>query len=138
MTWASEYIGRSDMHCWGLIRKVYEDQLGIGLEVYGEIDSKELRAVAEAVLNGTSGYQETWKSVDPFPGKERAYDVVVMTGWLAVEGVPHRGVIHTGIVTRTGYVMHTDMGDAVVEVPLSNSRIKRRLVGCYRHAVLAQ
>jgi cell wall-associated NlpC family hydrolase len=138
MTWANGYIGRSDLHCWGLVRRVFEEQLGINLEVYGEIDPKELHAIALAVLNGTSDPRQTWATISPFPGAEKVYDVVVMTGWLPIEGTPRRGVIHTGIVTRPGYVMHTDMRDAVVEVPLSNSRIKRRLVGCYRHAVLAQ
>lgn len=133
MMWVTPYIGRTDLHCWGLVRLVYEDQLGIHLPFYGEIDSKELQAVAAAVEEGRDRH-EVWSQVQPFPGKERSFDVIVMNGWLPSDGQLRRGIVHTGLVTRPGYVMHTDMGYQVVEVPLKHVTVCRRLVGCYRHA----
>lgn len=132
--WMSSYIGHVNLHCWGLVRLVYEEQLGITLPLYGEIDSRELQAVAAAVADGC-GRHEVWSQVQPFPGMEKAFDVVVMRGWLPCsDGSIRRGIIHTGLVTRPGYVMHTDMGYQVVEVSLKHVTVCRRLVGCYRHA----
>ncbi len=134
MNWVSAYIGRTDMHCWGLVRDIYAKRLKIDLPSYGEVDYAELRAVSEAVAAGTS-FPGTWRPVTPFPGLEREFDVVVMKGWLpCADGVKRRGVIHTGVVSRPAHVLHTDMGYAVVEVPLSHAFVKRRLVACYRHS----
>ena len=136
--WAAGYIGRTDMHCWGLVRDVYTTFLGIELPVYGEVDARELQAVADAVLVGSS-HEGTWCEIKPFPGAERSFDVVVMRGWLpGVDGRLRRGVVHTGVVTRPGYVVHTDMGYAVVEVPLNHATVRGKLVGCYRHAAVAR
>jgi cell wall-associated NlpC family hydrolase len=133
VSWASHYVGRTDMHCWALVREIYERQCGIQLPSYGEVDSQEMLAVSAAV--GIDACQHPWTPVKPFPGAEQLFDVVVMKGWLPCnDGVVRRGVIHTGVVTSKGSVLHTDMGYAVVEVALSHSTVKRRLVGCYRHA----
>lgn len=132
---ASSYVGRTDLHCWGLVCSIYREYGGIELPEYGEVNSKEMQAIAGVV--GKSSNEHPWYSVTPFPGTERSFDVVVMKGWLPCEdGVNRRGVIHTGVVTRRGYVLHTDMGYAVVEVPLGHPTVRRRLVGCYRHWML--
>lgn len=134
MNWVTPYIGRADLHCWGLIRLVYEQQLGIRLPFYGEVDSQELQAVATAVAEGRDRH-EIWTQAQPFPGSERAFDVVVMRGWLPCEdGHLRRGIVHTGLITRPGHLMHTDMAYQVVEVPLGHVTVSRRLVGCYRYA----
>ena len=135
--WAIPYIGRTDMHCWGMVREVYQAAFGIALPEYGEIDAREMQAVAEAVLVGKS-QTGTWTEVVPFPSNEKPFDVVVMRGWLPVAGGKlRRGVVHTGLVTRRGYVMHTDLGYAVVEVPLNHLTVRSKLVGCYRHVAVA-
>lgn len=132
--WATPYIGRTDLHCWGLVRCIYAEHLRVALPSYAEVDYKELVAVANAVAAGTS-YDGTWRQISPFPGAERAFDVVVMRGWLPCsDGVKRRGVVHTGVVSRPGHVLHTDMGYAVVEVGLGHMSVKRRLVACYRYA----
>lgn len=135
MTWATPYIGRTDMHCWALVREVLQAHCGVQVPSYGEVDSKEMLAVSAAV--GSDAAQDPWHPVKPFPAAERPFDVVVMRGWLSCnDGVLRRGVIHTGVVTRKGFVLHTDMGYAVVEVALSHVTVRRRLVGCYRHRQL--
>lgn len=134
MSWATAYIGRSDMHCWSLVCDAYASHLGITLPKYSDVDAEEMWSVARAV--GEHAYVHPWYSVTPFPGGEREFDVVVMKGWLpCADGIIRRGVIHTGLITRLGHVMHTDMQHMVVEVPLNHVTVKRRLVGCYRHSV---
>jgi cell wall-associated NlpC family hydrolase len=123
------------MHCWALVREIYQKHLSIALPVYSEVDYNELRAVADAVRIGAA-HTGSWQQVEPFPGVERPFDVVVMRGWLPCreDGVVRRGVIHTGVITRPGRVMHTDMRYSIVEVSLSHPTVRRRLVACYRHA----
>lgn len=134
MTWAASYIGRSDFHCWGFVRTVYENELGIQLPEYGEVNARDLHEVASAVREGVT----VWHPVLPFPGAEKPFDVVLMKGWLPCsDGVARRANIHTGVVTRRGYVVHTDLSYTVVEVPLRNQIVRGKLVACYRHSSLA-
>ena len=134
MTWATPLVGRTDMDCWALVRAVYLEQCGVELPTYGDIDHRELAAVAATLDH--DAHREPWFSVAPFPGAEKTFDVVIMTGWLrTLDGVKRRGVVHAGIVSRPGYVLHTDMGYAAVEVPLSHATVRGKLVACYRHAV---
>ena len=134
MSWAAPFVGRTDLDCWQLVRAIY-DQCGVQLPTYGEIDHRELRAVEQTL--GGDCVRPPWSAVQPFPGAEREYDVVVMKGWLrCADGQKRRGVVHTGIVTRCGHVLHTDTKYQVVEVPLSHVTLRGRLVGCYRHQLL--
>ena len=135
MSWASAYIGRADMHCWALVRTVYAEQCGVTLPEYAEVDYREMTAIAEAVSRDSR--LPTWTQVFPFPGTEVPLDVVIMKGWLPCsDGKVRRGVIHAGIITRTGYIMHTDLNYSVVEVPLNHMTVRGKLVGCYRHKVV--
>jgi cell wall-associated NlpC family hydrolase len=134
--WAADYIGRTDMHCWALIREVFGAHCGITLPTYGEVNARELHGVAAAVSRDAS--LPPWEPVKPFPGSERPFDVVVMKGWLPVgdSRIRRRGVVHVGVVTRAGHILHTDWRYAVVEVPLTHITVRGRLVGCYRHAAV--
>lgn len=138
MNWSSKYIGRTDMHCWALVRAVYMDHCGIELPTYGELDTKEMWAVAKVVQDETSpSTGRTWTEVKLASAKP--LDVLVMRGWLpCADGVKRRGDIHVGVVTRPGHVMHTDMGYAVVEVPIGHPTIRNKIVGCYRHKLHGQ
>ena len=133
MTWAGDYIGRTDMHCWGLVRAIYAKHCNVELPVYGEVDYRELNAVADAVASGTT--VGPWVKVQKFPGDEQPFDVVVMRGWLRCkDGQMRRGIIHTGVITKRSRVLHTNVGYAVVEVALNHISDKNRLIGCYRHS----
>jgi hypothetical protein len=133
MSWVTPFIGRTDMHCWDLVREVYAQQCRIALPVYGEVDYTELDAIAKAVEAGTQA-KEPWERIARFPGDEKPFDVAVMRDWLRCDdGKMRRGVIHTGIITRRGYVLHTSGRSAVVEVQLSHPTVRRRLIACYRH-----
>lgn len=133
MTWATRYIGKRDLSCWDLVRLVFKDRVKIILPAYGEIDHKQLDEVEQAVSDGRTA-NDVWLPVIPFPGGEKPLDVVVMSGWLKdANGHTRRGIVHTGVVTQPGFVLHTDLGDEVVEVPLRHPMVKRRIVAAYRH-----
>lgn len=129
-----DYIGRTDMDCWGLVRAVYQT-VGVVLPTYGEFDHRVLEGVAAAVAADAG--TPPWSAVSPFPGAETVLDVIVMTGWLkCLDGIKRRATVHCGVVPRPGFVLHTDMGNAVVEVPLDHFTVKGKLRGCYRHDLI--
>src|SRR5262245_40228730 len=125
--WLGKYIGRSGLNCWDLVREIYFEHWGIQLPTYGEIDTKELWAVAKAVSEGTTT-DPTWTPV------ERAHieplDVVIMRGWLpCADKKVRRGVVHAGLVSRPGHVLHTNLGYTVVEVPFTSPTVRSSIVG---------
>lgn len=130
--WAGAYVGRADMHCWALVRAVYAEHCGITLPEYAEVNYREMVGVAVAVCRDTC--LPPWLNVTPFPGSEQPFDVVVMRGWLPCrDGARRRGIVHTGVITRVGHVLHTDLNYSVVEVPLKHATVRGKLVACYRH-----
>lgn len=110
---------RDGCDCYGLLRLVYMEQLGIVLPAYSEAyastqDGPGLQALITDEL-------PPWRSVSP----EIPLDAVLMT-----EG----GVIrHVGVVERPGWVLHVEDGGAAVIEPYRHGRLKRRVVGFYRH-----
>lgn len=133
LSWVEKYIGRTDLHCWGLVREVYKNEAQLPLPEYGEVDHKQLLAVAEAVRTESS-INDTWKSVRF--DQAHSLDVILMRGWLKCpDGTRRRGEVHVGVCTQKGYLLHTDMRDIVVHVPLSHLSVRNRLVGVYRHRV---
>lgn len=116
--WWGSYIGKpyGEWHCWELVRRVYAEQRGITLHPFAEIDPRHLRRVATAI----EGHAPDWVRVDaPSP-----LDVVLMR--------LHRLPIHVGVVTRPGWVLHTERATDAVHVPLDHATVAGRIVGFYR------
>ena len=118
MTWWASYIGvpYAECHCWELVRRVYAEHLDVRLHPFAEIDPKDLRGVAREIGNGA----RDWTPVEtPAP-----FDVVVMR--------LHRLPIHVGIVTRPGWLLHTERETDAVHVPLGHVTVAGRIVGFRR------
>jgi len=103
--------------CWGLVRAIYREHLGVDLPSYGEIRAADLRAVARAMGAGKDA--EIWA-----PAKApREFDVVIMR-----DGRGGRRVVHVGVMVDATRVLHTTKttGGAVI-VPLAHTSIQVRL-----------
>src|SRR5262245_10886445 len=113
--------GRSHLgcDCYGLLRLVYREVLHICLPSYSERyvsteDSAELQQLIAGELS-------QWCAVLP----ERAMDAVLLT-----EG----GIVrHIGVVDQPGRLLHVENGGTAVIEPYRTGRLKRRVVGFYRH-----
>lgn len=117
MTWWGKYIGLpyAEAHCWHLVCRVYQDQLGVTLPTYGEISARDLVAVARSISEG----QEAWLPVDD----PQAFDVVLMRG--------RSRVWHVGVMTDPAHVLHTERATDAVRVRLVD--IRGRVQGFRRY-----
>lgn len=116
--WWGQYIGTpyAALHCWGLVRRIYADQLGVDLPEHAHLAPGQHRAVIEAMQQEAAGWAEADGS--------RAFDVVLMRR--------HRLPLHVGLITRPGWVLHTERETDAVHEPLRAPSIAGRIVGFRR------
>jgi cell wall-associated NlpC family hydrolase len=119
---------REGCHCWGLVRLVYQEEVGIELPTYGEVSADELLAVARHVHRDAA--LEPWISVEAPP--YRRLDVVLMK---RLE--PGREPLHIGVMMDERRMLHTTESVDSHVVPLSAAAIPFRIVGVHRHRSLA-
>lgn len=115
---------RAGCDCWGLVRLVYADRLGITLPSFnglyaGPEDADAMRALV-------AGARPDWHPVPA--GQEEPLDVVEMH---------NLGVPHIGVVVRRGFLLHTEQGSAAVIEPYATGPLRRRIRGFFRHGTRA-
>ena len=128
MGWWNKYVGipfaekgrtAQGVDCWGLVRLVYEQELGIVLpsyiEAYSSTQDKEVLAEVIAKESASRWVEKT----DPQP-----FDVLV----LRVEGLPY----HVGLYTHGGKFIHCERGFNTVHMKLDSFHWKNRLTGVFR------
>ena len=108
---------RSGVDCWGLIRLVFADHLGIDLPAYEYSSAKEARA--ELV----ESEKTAWVQVSP--DSARPYDVVL----LRVSGLP----LHVGVVIDPPRFLHILAGVEACLEKYTDMAWRNRLLGIYRH-----
>lgn len=127
--WWDDYIGlpflskgrdRRGLDCWGLLRLVHEDLLGIVHPSYDE--TYTIAAANREVSNAfCSGLEGPWEEVTVPKG----LDVVILT----LSGKP----FHCGIVTIPGYMLHILKGCNSIIEPYNSRHWERRIDGIYRY-----
>lgn len=127
MSWWGQYIGLpfgegpGEVTCWGLIRQVYRDRLGVELPAYGEISARDLVRVARTM--------EAHKDDDGWtvPDRPEPLDVVLMRGPRGLARVSH-----VGLMVAPGHLMHVEAASATVCVPLGHFTVAGRILGYRR------
>lgn len=126
MNWAASYVGipfgmgPGELTCWGLVRRIYGDLLGIDLPSYGEISAHDLLRVARAMARGKD---DGWRTVAP----PQDLDVCLMRG-------PQGGasVLHVGVMAGPRHVLHVEAATAAVLVPITHFSVAGRILGYRR------
>lgn len=134
MNWAGRYVGlpfvdggrdRRGVDCWGLVKIVYADCLGIELPTYGEISARELRRIAGTV--GDAQTTETWRQViDPQP-----FDVAVMRAGASAIAA------HVGVMVDARRVLHVERASSACIEDIDTPMMRHRVTGYWRHAEAA-
>lgn len=135
MMWVSDFVGKpfedgargpDAYDCWGLVRAVYAEMLGIDLPAYGEIAARDLVAVARTM--GTHESSDPWRLAD-LPA---TFDVALMRS-------PRggRAIVHVGVLVAPDRVLHTEAASHSVVVPLAHPLIRSRVAGFRRHKAAA-
>ena len=125
--WWNKYIGipyttegrerDSGLDCWGLVRLVYKEELGIDLPTFTNT-YHDTETQAEALAFG----KEYWDNIEA----QESGDVVIFR--IAGEAS------HVGIITIPGFFIHVREGqDSVVE-SLDSIKWRKRIEGIYRYA----
>ncbi len=130
----SQYIGiqygdhgrsRLALDCWGLVWMVYEEQFQIELPSYSEAyTSAEDSKNVERLINGELG---PWSEVD---AKNADFGDVLL---FRIAG----NVCHTGLMVSHGLMLHVMKGIDVCLERYTRSMWRHRLIGIYRHEVMA-
>lgn len=135
MHWSADYVGipqrdhgrtRAGCDCWGVVRLIYAERLGIHLPSYAEgYASTEERAEIEALIIGAAA-AGPWK---PIPSRAaHEFDLALF----------RRGRFdsHIGIVVAPGRMLHMMGGDAAKIEAFASPAWERRLRGIWRHESL--
>jgi cell wall-associated NlpC family hydrolase len=117
--------------CWGLVALVYLRQAGIDLEPFQAVERTDGAAV-EAVIT-----REAAKWLPVSRGDQATLDVVVMRSIFEYEGRAMTADMHVGIVTKPGFILHTEAKTGTVHVPMTHHSVTHRIRAIYRHKVLA-
>lgn len=128
VTWWARYIGLPfadggrgphAFDCWGLVRQIYADQLGVDLPSYGEISAKDLARVARAMESGDS--IDLWQPCEPEP--------LAVVGMRSGRG--GRRVVHVGVMLDRLRMIHVEEAAATAIVPINHFSVAGRII-CFR------
>ncbi|WP_164681912.1 C40 family peptidase [Fuscovulum blasticum] len=108
--------------CWGLVRQVYADLLGIDLPSYGEISAMDLIRIARTMR---AGADDGWR----VPAIPDELDVVLMRGTGG-----RSSVVHVGVMVSQTRLLHIEAGSGAVVVPVSHWSVAGRIIGWRRRA----
>lgn len=131
VTWWAPYIGKPfadggrgphAFDCWGLLRAIYFDQLGVDLPSYGEISAKDLARIAREMESGKDG--DGWQECGPEP-----LAVVLMRS-----GRGGRRVVHVGAMVDRFRMIHVEEAAATAIVPINHFSVVGRICGFRRLA----
>lgn len=130
--WAIPYVGipfvdggrdRAGCDCWGLVRLVFAEVLGIDLPTYGEISAREVARVTRTIRDDSAA--APWF---PVAGAARPFDVLVMVG----------RPLHVGVMVDARHVLHVEAATAAVIVPVDRApQVRWRRLSLHRHEALA-
>lgn len=122
--WENCYVGlpykatgrtRDGIDCWGLVRLIHKDQMGIDLPSFDEALTVDIQE--ELIIKN----KENWNKVTI----EQAGDVVLFN----FMGHPR----HVGVLVRPGWFIHASEGQDVRIERLDNPKWAKRIEGIYRY-----
>lgn len=128
-----EYVGlpfkdkgrdRDGLDCWGLLRLVYREKVGVELPAFVDdyVTEQDTAAIAALIAGHTDGWHEVRENV------VRPFDAVLMKQY----GVER----HIGVVVRRGHVLHVGLGGPSRIEPYNSLRLRRRVSRFMRHEAL--
>ena len=134
--WAGKYIGvefdrdrDKGQDCWGLVRAVYRDRLGVELPEYSDVSPYSLIQIARALKRVSRElYSEVpLDAVKPF-------DIVVMWGRFEdKKGQLHRAPLHVGVMITPTQLLHIERKTFSIAVPINHQSIRHRIVTAWRY-----
>jgi len=121
---------RTGCDCWGLLRLIYAEQLGIELPSFSDVPAAESHLVMQEMVRQS----RTRPWLDVPLSDLREFDAVRMIGhYRDGNGVMHRGPIHVACALDNSTILHIEPGRGVIAQPITEQAIARRIVAVHRH-----
>ncbi|MCU0909792.1 MAG: C40 family peptidase [Rhodobacteraceae bacterium] len=129
--WWAPYVGipfldggrdRLGADCWGLVRLVYAQEIGIALPSYGEIGASDLLRIARTMRDGSA--EDCWRAVTV----PATFDVVLMR-----DGRGGRSVVHVGVMIDPRRLLHVEPKTDALIVPVAHTYVRGRVAGFRRY-----
>lgn len=142
--WADRYVGipfvdggcsLSGCSCWGLVRLVLANECLIDVPPYGELSAAELVKAAKRIPKIAAA--DPWISV---VGRPRSFDVALMTAMAEEDGPNPRTFRvpgHVGIMSSDTQLLHVWIATDAVNMPIDSPYVRSKILGFYRHRLLA-
>ena len=108
--------------CWGLVRLIFAERLGINLPAYDSSDDVALQIK-------TAQDTPEWTK---FP-EAKEFDIVTMLGPVKMKDKWHMIDRHVGVMATTKHVLHIDRNMTSTCLDLNHPLIRHRLSGFWRH-----
>lgn len=141
--WTDDYLAipfafdgrdRDGCDCWGLLRLIYQEQLGIELPAYSDVPAAESHLVLQEMVRQSGA--RPWFEVPLSDLRE--FDVVRMIGhYRDAQGTMRRGPIHVACAVDADTIIHIEPGRGVLAQSIRDQLIARRIVAVHRHEALA-
>lgn len=128
--WTDDYIGipfkadgrtRLGADCWGLVRIVYYERLGIELPDYANALGRDRSDDCFVIADAIKSEGDNWRPVNP----PKPLDVALFR----TDGIP----AHLGIVVGKKEMLHTCAGIAACIASFTALEWRDRLIGFYRY-----
>lgn len=129
MSWAVNYLGIPHaplgrvgnlLDCWGLLARVYRDELGIALPLYHGVHPCQTERAEVAALLQAGASHAPWRAVDHI----RAFDALLFR-----QG---RHATHVAVALDARRMLHSAAGGAVI-VDRCAAPWGTRFIAAYRH-----
>lgn len=118
---------RDGCDCWGLVRMVLAERAALRLPTHSTV-------AAGGFDKKISEEAEHWFHVKR--NCERPFDVVRLRSTFICGGGRISGDVHLGIVTRNGWMLHTEELTGPIHIRLDHPAIRGRVRQIYRHREL--
>lgn len=139
--WAARFLGipfvdmgrdENGCDCWGLVRLVMRDRAGIALMAYETVSEADYGAVTSEIEQAKAGPE--WTAVAS--GEQRALDVVEMSMPVKHDRTISFLPLHVGVLISHFWMLHTETATGSRLSLISDSHIRPRILGYWRHRSL--
>lgn len=122
----NDRTGAVGVDCWGLVRLIYQQELGIDLPLYSEVSTSNLLEVLRTMNTASTQVNKPWIELGD-GGRACCFDLVAMT---VASG---RRIGHVGLMIDANNMIHADRGVGVVIQEVTHPLICNRIVQYYRY-----
>lgn len=137
MNWLSRFVGIpfvsegrgfDGADCYGLVRLVYRERLGIDLPIRSEISAFDLASIARQMRSEISS-GGPWRRCEAKP-----YAVALMRVAIPERRADHGIPCHVGVFIDNRRILHIEADTASVIVPCTHPSISRRIISIHEYS----